>query len=111
MFITIQPEVYEDIFYQENILAAHKIVTNLTLVPGQEAPRSALRNNKEKKRKPGIQRTQRKAAGQAANEELRKKKEDLERERDVRFQHYIRLKVIEFKKSVCLDSRATYAIV
>ena len=32
MFITIQPEVYEDIFYQENIMAAHKTVTHLTLV-------------------------------------------------------------------------------
>ena len=32
MFITIQPEVYEDIFYHENIMAAHKIVTHLTLI-------------------------------------------------------------------------------
>ena len=31
MFITIQPEVYEDIFYHKNIMAAHKIVTHLTL--------------------------------------------------------------------------------
>ena len=35
MFITIQPEVYEDIFYQENIMAAHKIVTHLTLIDMQ----------------------------------------------------------------------------
>jgi len=50
---------------------------------GQEAPRSALRNYKEKKRKPGIQRKQRLKAGLAANEDLKKKKEDLERERDL----------------------------
>ena len=32
MFITIQPEVYKDIFHHENVMAAHKIVTHLTLV-------------------------------------------------------------------------------
>ena len=31
MFITIQPEVYGDKFCHENIMAAHKIVTHLTL--------------------------------------------------------------------------------
>ena len=45
MFITIQPEVYEDIFYQENIMAAHKIVTHLTLLHpiGYETSTLALR--------------------------------------------------------------------
>ena len=36
MFITIQPEVYEDIFYHKNIMAAHKIVTHLTLMEGPQ---------------------------------------------------------------------------
>ena len=51
---------------------------------GQEHPRSPLRNYKEKKRKPGIQRPKRQAEEKPAKKGIGKKnKEGLEQERDV----------------------------
>ena len=51
---------------------------------GQEHPRSPLRNYKEKKRKPGIQRPKRRADEKPAKKGIGKKnKEGLEQERDV----------------------------